>query len=83
MHSFNELSEQGSKLLYEKLKNIKSGVEYLKFEYIYPKIESENPEISTFELRYNLQYKFLTEYDLKCGVKRIKENNQWKNLIIY
>ncbi|MEQ1722917.1 MAG: hypothetical protein ABL930_07050 [Pseudobdellovibrio sp.] len=83
IESFNELSEQGSKLIFTKLKKIKSGVEYLKLEYVNPKIESQNQELAAFELSYYLQYKFLTEYELKCGVKRIKENNQWKNQIIY
>jgi hypothetical protein len=83
IQSFNELSEQGSKLILTKLENIKSGVKYLRLEYKHPKIESENQELEAFELSYHLHYKFLTEFELKCGVKRIKENNQWKNQIIY
>lgn len=81
--NFNLAAKVGSLKIAEKLNQIKTGVQYNNFSFIYPKIETENPDMSHFRLVFDLDYSFINKYRIQCGVKLLKENNIWKSEIIY
>lgn len=81
--SFNNLSQQGAFYITEKLKKIKTSVQYNILNSTYPKIESNNQVFTSHKLAFNLDYTFINKYHVECGVNLIKENNLWKSEIIY
>lgn len=83
INSFNIIAKNGSALIAHKLKNIKSAIEYKNLKVMYPKIELHRPDPEVYRLAFNLEYSFIKTYSIECGTKLLKENNKWKNEIIY
>ncbi|MEK6627063.1 MAG: hypothetical protein AABY53_00415 [Bdellovibrionota bacterium] len=74
---------EGSTQLLKQLQSIATPIKYRVVLSDYPKYESEGNEEQPHTLVYELNYKWIVDFYLKCGVTRIKKDNEWQYEIIY
>lgn len=79
----NANSLQKSLNLLKKLKNIHSPVKYSVTLSDYPKYELINSNNTPQNLVYELNYSWISNFYLICGVKLTKKEDQWHQEIIY
>ena len=76
-------AQKKSDALLQKLKKINSPVQFDVRLANAPVSESQNTAEYVFSQVYELQYKLVESFYLKCGVIKIKKDNQWQYKIIY
>lgn len=69
--------------LLKKLKNIHSPIKYSVTLSDYPKYELINSDNPSQNLVYELNYTWISNFYLICGVKLTKKQDQWHQEIIY
>lgn len=69
--------------LLQKLKNINSAVKYSVTLSDYPKYETINTNILRHNLVYQLNYSWISDLYLTCGVTLLKKEGKWHHEIIY
>ena len=74
--------EKATEIL-EKLKNISTPIKYSVRLSDYPRSEPQSNEKLPSSLVYELNYTWIENFYLKCGVMKAIRNNEWNYEIIY
>lgn len=74
--------EKSTELL-KQLQSIKTPIKYRVVLSDHPKYETASVNDLPLSLTYELNYKWIEDFYLKCGITRTKKDNEWQYEIIY